>query len=103
MGYRGKVEERERARELRADGWTLADIAEELSVSKYAVERSRIPYLVLNGWSSEWVTITGPRQMMFLPARTWQSRCAARNVGGANSSLSSKRNVGDDDGFMAGA
>ncbi len=37
MGYRGKVEERARARELRAQAWTLADIAEELGVSKSSV------------------------------------------------------------------
>jgi transcriptional regulator with XRE-family HTH domain len=34
MGYRGKLEERERARELRAQAWTLAEIAEELGVSR---------------------------------------------------------------------
>ena len=34
MGYRGKVHERQRARELRAQSWTLADIATELAVSK---------------------------------------------------------------------
>jgi transcriptional regulator with XRE-family HTH domain len=37
MGYRGKVVERERARELRASGLTLADIATELGVSKASV------------------------------------------------------------------
>lgn len=37
MGYRGKVVERERARELRADSWTLQRIAEELGVSKGSV------------------------------------------------------------------
>ena len=37
MGYRGKVAEREKARELRAASWTLADIAEELGVSKSSV------------------------------------------------------------------
>jgi transcriptional regulator with XRE-family HTH domain len=34
MGYRGKTEHQERARELRGDGWSLLDIAEELGVSK---------------------------------------------------------------------
>jgi transcriptional regulator with XRE-family HTH domain len=34
MGYRGKVEEQDRARDLRALGWTLAEIAEELGVSE---------------------------------------------------------------------
>jgi len=37
MGYRGKLVERERARELRATSWTLADIAAELGVSKSSV------------------------------------------------------------------
>ena len=34
MGYRGKLEEQERARALRAQGWTLGEICEELGVSK---------------------------------------------------------------------
>lgn len=37
MGYRGKVVEQERARELRALGWTLLDIAIELGVAKSSV------------------------------------------------------------------
>lgn len=37
MGYRGKTVEQERARELRAEAWTLADIAAELGVSKSSV------------------------------------------------------------------
>ena len=37
MGYRGKVEEQARARELRAEGKLLADIATELGVSKSSV------------------------------------------------------------------
>ena len=37
MGYRGKLFERERARELRAGSWTLAEIAHELGVSKASV------------------------------------------------------------------
>ena len=37
MGYRGKVVEQERARELRAKAWTLQDIATELGVSKSSV------------------------------------------------------------------
>ena len=37
MGYRGKVEEQEEARRLRADNWTLQDIAEKLGVSKSSV------------------------------------------------------------------
>jgi transcriptional regulator with XRE-family HTH domain len=37
VGYRGKVAEQERGRELRAEGWTLAAIAAELDVSKGAV------------------------------------------------------------------
>jgi hypothetical protein len=37
MGNRGKVVERQRARELRAQAWTLADIASELGVAKSSV------------------------------------------------------------------
>ncbi len=37
MGYRGKVAEQERARELRAEGKTLLEIATELDVSKSSV------------------------------------------------------------------
>jgi transcriptional regulator with XRE-family HTH domain len=37
MGYGGKVAERERARELRAQSWTLTAIAAELGVSKSSV------------------------------------------------------------------
>ena len=37
MGYGGKVTERHRARELRAEAWTLQDIAAELGVSKSSV------------------------------------------------------------------
>jgi transcriptional regulator with XRE-family HTH domain len=37
VGYRGKVVEQERARELRALGWTLLDIARELGVAKSSV------------------------------------------------------------------
>jgi hypothetical protein len=37
MGYRGKVVEQERARELRASGWTYTEITAELGVSKSSV------------------------------------------------------------------
>ena len=37
MGYRGKVRQQERARELRAQAWTLLEIANELGVSKSSV------------------------------------------------------------------
>jgi len=37
VGYRGKVDEQARARELRAQGLTLLDIASELGVSKSSV------------------------------------------------------------------
>ena len=39
MGYRGKVEEQERAREMRAESMTLLDIAKELGVAKSSVSR----------------------------------------------------------------
>ena len=37
MGYRGKLKERERARQLRAAAWTLQAIADELGVAKSSV------------------------------------------------------------------
>ena len=37
MGYRGKVVEQERARALRAAGWTMLEIAAEVGVSKGSV------------------------------------------------------------------
>lgn len=37
MGYGGKVREQQRARELRAEAWTLQDIATELGVAKSSV------------------------------------------------------------------
>lgn len=37
MGYGGKVAERQRARELRAEAWTLQAIADELGVAKASV------------------------------------------------------------------
>jgi hypothetical protein len=37
MGYRGKISERHRAQELRAQAWTLQAIAEELGVAKSSV------------------------------------------------------------------
>src|SRR5688500_13392185 len=37
MGYRGKLAERNRARDLRAEGYKLFEIAEQLGVSKSSV------------------------------------------------------------------
>jgi hypothetical protein len=37
VGYRGKVGERERARELRAPAWTISEIVAELGVSRSSV------------------------------------------------------------------
>ncbi len=37
MGYRGKVSEQERARRLRAEGWTMPEIAAELGVARSSV------------------------------------------------------------------
>ncbi len=37
MGYRGKLAERAQAQDLRAQGWTMQEIAEELRVSKSSV------------------------------------------------------------------
>jgi transcriptional regulator with XRE-family HTH domain len=37
VGYRGKTEEQERARDLRAQGWTYAEICAELGVARSSV------------------------------------------------------------------
>lgn len=37
MGYRGKTAEQQRARELRAQGWTYAEIQSELGVSRSSI------------------------------------------------------------------
>src|SRR5690348_17726216 len=37
MGYRGKVREQTRARRLRAQGWTMPDIAKKLGVSRGSI------------------------------------------------------------------
>src|SRR5579872_4757757 len=37
MGYRGKIQDQVRARELRAQGWTMPDIAAELGVARSSV------------------------------------------------------------------
>jgi transcriptional regulator with XRE-family HTH domain len=37
MGYRGKLEAQNRARDLRANGWTYKEICEELGVSRSSV------------------------------------------------------------------
>ena len=37
MGYRGKLPQQRTARELRADGWILADIADKLGVARSSV------------------------------------------------------------------
>jgi hypothetical protein len=64
MGYRGKIDEQVRARALRAEAWTLQDIAAELGVSKSSV--------------SLWV-----RDVPFTPdtQRTAERRAIARSRG----------------------
>ena len=52
MGYRGKVAEQERARALRADGWTMPDIAAELGVSRGSV----------SAWTRDVPFTPGPRR-----------------------------------------
>jgi transcriptional regulator with XRE-family HTH domain len=72
VGYRGKVKEQEKARALRAQNRTLADIAQTLGVSKssvslwFATSRSRRP--------SDCVDRTGAR----IP-RTKQSSARSRS------------------------
>ncbi|HVM12990.1 MAG TPA: helix-turn-helix domain-containing protein [Egibacteraceae bacterium] len=67
MGYRGKLEERAQARELRAQGWTMPDIAAKLGVSRSSV--------------SLWT-----RDVPFTPdiERTLSRRLRARRRGGPN-------------------
>lgn len=52
MGYRGKVEAQDRARELRASGWTMPDIAAELGVSRSSVSL----------WTRNVEVVMGPRR-----------------------------------------
>jgi transcriptional regulator with XRE-family HTH domain len=54
MGYRGKVDERARARELRAAGWTMPDIASELGVSRSSVSL----------WTRDVQVVMGPRRIL---------------------------------------
>lgn len=53
MGNRCKVDERERARELRAAGWTMPDIATELGVSRSSVSL----------WTRDIEVVMGPRRV----------------------------------------
>ena len=53
MGYRGKVELQERARALRAAGWTMPDIAVELGVSRSSVSL----------WTRDVPVVMGPRRV----------------------------------------
>jgi len=53
VGYRGKVDERDEARRLRALGWTMPDIAAELSVSRSSVSL----------WTREVPVERGPRRL----------------------------------------
>ena len=54
MGYRGKVGERERARQLRRQGWTMPDIAAELGVSRSSVSL----------WTRDVEVEMGPRRVV---------------------------------------
>lgn len=47
MGYRGKIEEQNQARDLRAAGWTMPEIAAELGVSRSSVSlwTRDVPYM----------------------------------------------------------
>jgi hypothetical protein len=86
MGYRGKVEEQNRARDLRAQAWTLAEIADELQVSTSSV--------------SEWV-----RDVEFdeaaLAERAQDRRNATARQRGPNR-LQRRKQAEIDDGIAAG-
>ncbi|MEN3273847.1 MAG: hypothetical protein V7636_2608, partial [Actinomycetota bacterium] len=47
MGYRGKIDEHNRARDLRAEGWTMPEFAEALGVSRSSVSlwTREVPYV----------------------------------------------------------
>ena len=57
VGYRGKVAERARARELRASGWTMPDIASELGVARSSVSL----------WVRDVEVVRGPRRVRLGP------------------------------------
>jgi hypothetical protein len=61
VGYRGRVEDRERARQLRAEAWTLQQIADELEASR--------------GQVSVWV-----RDVLFTPGPRSRARRRAPNA-----------------------
>jgi transcriptional regulator with XRE-family HTH domain len=53
VGYRGKVDQQLRARQLRAEGWTMPDIATTLGVSRSSVSL----------WTRDVVVEMGPRRV----------------------------------------
>lgn len=53
MGYRGKVDERERAKALRSAGWTVPDIALEVGVARSSVAT----------WVRDVPVVLGPRRL----------------------------------------
>ena len=53
MGYRGKTFEQERARALRAEGWTVPDIAAELGVARSSA----------SSWVRDVPYVPGPRRL----------------------------------------
>ena len=80
MGYGGKVKEQLRARELRAQSWTLQDIATELGVSKSSVSLwVRDVDFVPNPHR---IRHTGPRKPSSLHVRKLAEieRCAAEGL-----------------------
>ena len=70
MGYRGKLREREEARGLRAQGYTLLEIADRLGVSKSSV----------SGWVRDVAFEPRPRRRSFRGRRPPPNKLARRKV-----------------------
>ena len=71
MGYRGKVELRLRARELRSEGWTMPDIATLLGVSRSSVSL----------WTRDVIVELGPRRRAHAAAEPPAGRPPGRDRG----------------------
>jgi transcriptional regulator with XRE-family HTH domain len=81
MGYRGKLTERARARDLRAAGWTMPDIAAELGVSRGSVST----------WTRDIEVVVRRRPSPRAPNRLQQAKAAEVAAGLA----SGRQRIGD--------
>jgi hypothetical protein len=78
MGYRGKLAEREKARHLRAEGATLAEIATTLGVAKSSASLW-VRDVAVPGPARR----TGPRRRSPMPFSAGRRRRSRRAFGGA--------------------